>query len=130
MTTLREAAQQALEALEALDAPPSGVVDHYELDRRKQALRTALAQKEQEPVAWMTHTNDLLPLFHKNRKAALDWQAQPTPLYTHPPRREWKGLTEEDMEDLLPLYSDPNADAEMLEFARAVEAKLKEKNNG
>jgi hypothetical protein len=55
MTTLREAAQQALEALEALDAPPSGVVDHYELDRRKQALRAALAQEEQEqePVAKM-----------------------------------------------------------------------------
>ena len=50
MSTLREAAQQALEALEALDAPPSGVVDHYELDRRKQALRDALAQQEQEPT--------------------------------------------------------------------------------
>jgi hypothetical protein len=47
MTTLREAAQQALEALEVLDAPPSGVVDHYELERRKQALRAALAQQEQ-----------------------------------------------------------------------------------
>jgi len=53
MTSLRDAAQQALEALEALDAPPSGVVDHYELDRRKQALRAALAQQEQEPVAQM-----------------------------------------------------------------------------
>jgi hypothetical protein len=65
MTDLKKAAQQALEALEALDAPPSGVVDHYELDRRKQALRDALpctykceawpecacaAQQEQEPV--------------------------------------------------------------------------------
>ncbi len=47
MNPLREVAQQALEALEALDAPPSGVVDHYELDRRKQALRAALEQEEQ-----------------------------------------------------------------------------------
>jgi len=46
MSTLREAAQQALEALEILDAPPSGVVDHYELNRRKQALRDALAQPD------------------------------------------------------------------------------------
>jgi hypothetical protein len=53
MNDLRAAAQQALEALEALDAPPSGVVDHYELDRRKQALRAALAQQEQEP-RWLT----------------------------------------------------------------------------
>jgi hypothetical protein len=34
------------------------------------------------------------------------------------------------MEDLLPLYSDPNTDAEMLEFAIAIEAALKEKNHG
>jgi hypothetical protein len=48
MTDLRAAAQQALEALEALDAPPSGVVDHYELDRRKQALRAALEQPNED----------------------------------------------------------------------------------
>jgi hypothetical protein len=46
------------------------------------------------------------------------------------PRREWQGLTEEDMEDLLPLYSDPSANTEMLEFAAAIEVKLKEKNHG
>jgi hypothetical protein len=32
------------------------------------------------------------------------------------------------MEDLLPLYSDPSANTEMLEFAAAIEVKLKEKN--
>jgi hypothetical protein len=79
------------------------------------------AEPVEEPVAWMTHTNDLLPLFHKNRKAALNWQTQPTPLYTAPPRREWQGLTEEEMDCWTP---------EIHPVILAIEAKLKEKNNG
>jgi hypothetical protein len=64
MTDLRTAAQQALEALEALDAPPSGVVDHYELDRRKQALKAALEQPEQaEPVAWRWVSSKVLNFY-------------------------------------------------------------------
>jgi hypothetical protein len=91
MTDLRTAAQQALEALDS---------EHPDIQlRAAAALRAALAQAEQEPVAWMTHTNDLLPLFHKNRKAALNWQTQPTPLYTRPPRREWHGLKEWEIND-------------------------------
>ena len=51
MTTLREAAQQALGALEALDAPASGAIDHYELERRKEALRDALAEEALQVMA-------------------------------------------------------------------------------
>ena len=48
MTTLRAAAQQALEALEA-----RAVNDYFErLTETITALRTALAEPEQEPVAW------------------------------------------------------------------------------
>ena len=39
---------------------------------------------EQDPVAWMTHANDTLPLFHKTLAGALGWGAEPTPLYTKP----------------------------------------------
>jgi hypothetical protein len=45
--------------------------------------------------------------------------------YTHPPSREWRGLTEEE---IYPLYSEPSSDAEMVEFARAIEAALRSKN--
>jgi len=40
-------------------------------------------------------------------------------------KREWRGLTEEE---IYPLYSEPSSDAEMVEFARAVEAALRSKN--
>jgi hypothetical protein len=79
MTTLRQAAQQALEALEQRD---NATLWHQAIH----ALRDALAQEEQEPVAWMTHGDNTLPLFHKTFAAALCWGACPTPLYTHPPR--------------------------------------------
>jgi hypothetical protein len=88
------------------------------------AVKAALEQPEQEPVApyaWMAVGGTIW-----RRKTSED----DVPLYTAPPRREWQGLTEEDMEDLLPLYSDPSANTEMLEFAAAIEAKLKETNHG
>jgi len=77
------------------------------------------AEPVQEPVAWMTHTNDLLPLFHKNRKAALNWQTQPTPLYTAPPRREWQSLSEEEIDRWTP---------EIHPVIRFIEGVLKERN--
>ena len=86
-----EAMKQALEALDGTEALLSSMdVTHLhvygEVDKAITTLRTAIEQAEkQEPVAWMTHTNDLMPLFHKTRKQALNWQTQPTPLYTTPP---------------------------------------------
>ena len=46
---------------------------------------------------------------------------------TTPPaaQRQWVGLTVDEVYD---MYNEPRSDAEMLEFARAIEAKLKEKN--
>jgi hypothetical protein len=144
MSTLREAAQQALEALEETQrhrAYTQGIPDAIT------ALRAALAQADQEPVAYtgdvarrmreaemtfhlgmphavvmqqMTRFHDLV-CAEASIKAAVAFAI-------HPPRREWQGLSEEDMEDLLPLYSDPSANTEMLEFAAAIEVKLKEKN--
>jgi hypothetical protein len=47
-----------------------------------------------------------------------------TPLYTAPPKREWVGLTDEDR------YLNEARSEEEIEYARAIEAKLKEKNGG
>ena len=48
MSNLRQAAQQALEALEC-----PGKAKTYDEEAAINALRAALAEPEQEPVAWM-----------------------------------------------------------------------------
>jgi hypothetical protein len=154
MSTLREAAQQALEALEFM-ADEWGFTQKANRPERWQAieaLRAALAQQDepkgggnlppplqaepvQEPVLVVEKEPDYMSRghFYEGSKPFIDptlvWKLPiGTKLYAQPPRREWEGLSEEDMEDLLPLYSDPSANTEMLEFAAAIEVKLKEKN--
>jgi hypothetical protein len=117
MTTLREAAQQALEAWQvATYGHPS---HHKATLLAMTALRAALAQEEPAPA--LVHRK----LVEVHADGTETWAE--TPLYTHPPRREWQGLTEEE---IYPLYSEPSSDAEMVEFARAIEALAKEKNHG
>ena len=133
MSTLREAAQQALETLEALSAAENIIWVQKRAEIEVEHLRAALAQPEQaEPVAWIPSQNleeaRRAPFVCRVSLARQRHRTDFVALYTHPPRREWQSLSEEDMEDLLPLYSDPNTDAEMLEFAAAIEVKLKEKN--
>jgi hypothetical protein len=73
--------------------------------------------EKQEPVAWMwkdgTLTSD--PDF-----ADGTW----TPLFTAPPKREWVGLTDEER------FLNDARSKEEIEYAKAIEAKLKEKNHG
>ena len=55
------------------------------------------------------------------------------PLYTTPPQREWVGLTDEEIDDIWDTHCDEMGDARQeyaLCIARAIEAKLKEKNYG
>ncbi len=132
MTDLRTAAQQALDALYDIDA--TGVpVGH--IDLVIDTLRAALAQQEQEPVAWRDPvTDDIVSVAHraawetdyglggKGRAATYT-----EPLYTHPPRREWRKLTDEEIRA---TYGNDlkYRDGDYERFARAIEAKLKEKN--
>ena len=101
------------------------------------ALRTALAETdvpetafgETEPVAWMHNFID--DVIIKNRPTDITCNAgRWTALYTAPPQREWVGLTDEEMFAAL-VQVDPLTKrlAPGFEyFARAIEAKLKEKN--
>jgi len=117
----REAMKQALEALE------SDPVSHAGLVNRKQAitaLRQALETEKQEPVG------------HEPGPTA--WQCQCGKPYTltcissKPLKREWVGLTDEEIDDL--SYLSQKIDAsnaawfDRWGFARAIEAKLKERN--
>ena len=138
----RELMQQALDAL--IDAADSqswemqqNIDQHGEWYRRSvylkqataksqeaiEALRARLAQPEQEPVAWMYNGN--LHIFDPS-----DWAEEPVrPLYTAPPQREWQGLTDEEIEKLVyDIRSQTTGVVATAYVARAIEAKLKEKN--
>ena len=49
------------------------------------------------------------------------------PVYTAPPQREWQGLTDEEYEAMAETYV-TNCYFDTLKYAKAIEAKLKEKN--
>jgi hypothetical protein len=86
-----------------------------------QRLQRLLEQPEQEPVAWMCSDENLAnkgySRFSKDKYGA--WNI---PVFTHPPRREWRGLTEEEIVAIFLLAPTQPA------FARAIEAALKERN--
>ena len=77
-------------------------------------------EEKQDPVAWM-HTTGTGHVYF--RKKPQDKVFNPQPVYTAPPKREWVGLTDEEIEHI--------ADSEWEEaFVRMIEAKLREKNHG
>jgi hypothetical protein len=93
--------------------------------------------QEQEPVAHYYAKHLAIAIWEKHYKVvAPDWRPLPDLMGVltqidnmavglAPPRRAWQGLTEEE---IYPLYSEPSSDAEMVEFARAIEAALRSKN--
>ena len=87
--------------------------------------RKALAQPEQEPVAYVT----IETISSWAKVPSIKWFKKPTegPLYTAPPKREWVGLTEEEIEGCKINGGLPHAINWRLS-AKVMEAKLKEKN--
>ena len=174
MTDLRTAAQQALEALEAMQSYAAAERKGLLIcDESIIALRAALEQQEQaEPVTVLSYTRTVVssePRCQCGERAAsecddpwgpecdlgnseehvvvsqepvaysvgrtLHWHegrgVDDAQLFASPPRREWVSLTDEGLaelarqEELLLICDDFDA---LREIARAVEAKLKEKN--
>lgn len=103
--TNRELMQEALEALEELNKLSIGenaICLPAEIDGAMDALRAAIEQ-EHEPVECMCGICKL-------------------------GKREWQGLTDEQFETMAEKYV-TNCYFDTLKFARAIEAKLKEKNS-
>ena len=131
--TDRELMQQALEALELLcvkcrsnewgpDTPRKEILNwmHDHASKAHTALRERLAQPKQKPVAWMDEFGNVFPLGAQRGPKHLNEPMKP--LYTTPQRREWVGLTRDEVLDIEETTQHP------LAFYRAIEAKLKEKN--
>ena len=105
-----------------------------DLDWAVETLRQALEQPEQEPVAWFV----VVKKDGKDRYIQMS-EADPefyVPLYAAPPKQEfvcstglchykhWVGLTDEEIDYLEFAIGHDN----FLDFARAIEAKLRAKN--
>ena len=124
MTDLRKAAEMALETLEEINKFSIGenaICLPAEIDGAMEALRQALAQSEQEPVAWVIEDGEVD--YYTDVVAKIK---PGTPLYTAPPKREWVGLTDKDKDAF--WRADQMTSEEWGELFAAVEAKLKEKN--
>ena len=94
-----------------------------------------LTQPEQEPVAWRYALDASVegPRWIYIDKDPHQWLQGPAmvnaaieELHTSPPKREWVGLTDAEIHDM----NGYEEDRRMYRFARAIEAKLKEKNHG
>jgi len=156
MTTLRKAAQQALEALESsrrshhycedtwYSCPQheGGCANEAEgdecncgadkanekIDQAITAIKQALAEPEQEPVAWANmrldgRTPTMLSISQHPEDRA-NW-VNPVPLYTHPAPQPVT-LTDEEIELLAVKHAPPIDPAfaqhdDFIEFARAIE---------
>jgi hypothetical protein len=89
-------------------------------------LNCERAQPAQEPVAWMSEENDCI-FFDADKPNPMDYEFW-TPLYTAPPQRPWVGLTYDEVFEA--MAESMNSDVLNQKVYEAIEAKLKEKNNG
>ena len=82
---------------------------------------------KQEPIAWMVYTLDGTSVCVTDNPADFTENHRVFPLYTAPAAREWVGLTDDE------VYQAESGcwfldEFDKTLFARAIEAKLKEKN--
>jgi hypothetical protein len=97
---------------------------------KRAAALDKLAQPAQEPVAWLdTEWGDRIcpevgyeATITEDHPRNLGW----IPLYTTPPQRPWVGLTDDEIYKIAFALEGEH----WRKIADAIEAKLKEKNNG
>ena len=130
--TDREAMQMALDALTIFREWEMG--QDYNSNREtvlarafkaEEILSAALAQPEQEPYGYLWFTRYMEHRFTHRIPEEAERIGDVKPVYTAPPKREWQGLTYEEVVERANAEYDPE------NFARGVawaSIKLKEKN--
>ena len=129
--TKDEVMKMALEALEADPLEMVADVDGHMVflkDKAITAIKEALAQPKQEPLAWIS-TGPASMIHWTADKPAYgdDW----VPLYTTPPQREFVGLTKEEIAEFDTWHDTREEEVGWCnpsEIVAYIEAKLKEKN--
>ena len=128
----------ALEALEDI-GDEWGFTSQRTVPKRKEAItaiKEALAQPEQDLVEWGVdwgpdgNSVSIIKRLADGGIEVVGWEYAP-----HPPQRTWVGLTDKEIEAIwkVALFADYGVGAELsnqpfVHFARAIEAKLKDKN--
>ncbi len=119
MNDLEKAARMALEALEYYQIAglaTTRVVDS--INALRQALSNSVEQpaQQQEPVLWLVNGVVQTSEIPKDYTGCL---------FTSPQSKPWVGLTQQDIDI---AFDDTQEGGGFDEFARAIEAKLREKN--
>ena len=99
---------------------------------KKSGCERENVKPEPEPVAWanLNALTEQINSVNCGTVYRLPSEAEGRqPLYTAPPQREWQGLTDEEYEAMAETYV-TNCYFDTLKYAKAIEAKLKEKNSG
>jgi hypothetical protein len=142
MSDLRTAAQQALEALENCTSEHGHRCNRCDSEvdeggRVVAALRAALAQQEQANYpeeklqAVAEYISDKYHVWYGVAARDVEEvlrQSVSCGLVNNPPRREWRGLTEEEIRRLSTNCYDGTLTDPLILFARAIEQVLKERN--
>jgi hypothetical protein len=117
----QEALKMAIKAL---------LTGHHHTDLCNEALnacKEALEQPAKEPVAWIKQWENM---FGKHKDIVFIKTDEYSPLYTHP--HQWQGLTDDEIlkaSSYIDMLGNIDDD-DVIKFACAIEAKLKEKNHG
>jgi hypothetical protein len=148
MTELRKAAEDALGFLDwylSCNPPFKNGMSAY---KKAEALRQALAQPEQKPVDTVNTSQKRVDETAKREHEPVGWadrfefdkkghdfwcnRQKPAkggiPLYTAPPKREWVGLTDDEIMDVSEMRTGCEKYQWVERIIRNSEAKLKEKN--
>ena len=123
---------EALRLADALDAEfVQGRISNSTGRESAVELRRLALKVEQEPVAWRYKYPDGVWRFSNGERVNGSDSIKSQALYAAPPKREWVGLTDDEVSEIIDREIGFNSCWGPEEaFARAVEQALKEKNHG
>jgi hypothetical protein len=87
------------------------------------------AKREHEPYGYLWFTHQMERRFTHYRPKEEQRIGEVTPIYTAPPKREWVGIDEKEVAWLW-FWMGNREKINGYEFAKTIEAKLKERNCG
>lgn len=128
MNKQTEALKMAIEALDTL-MMEKGSIYQQALNACKEALAEAESEASSQPVAWWNgEYNQSVFAFKRDTPGMGLKNPKAKPLYTHPPT--WQSLSNDELLDIAnKSWEGISPHTDTMNFARAIEAKLKEKND-